>query len=68
MSKVPYTNVSTMAREYWSCRGDKNRDCKVCVLNRSVVLDDTKTKIPLCNLISLIRSVEKWEKQQSANT
>lgn len=66
MSKVPHTNVSTMAREYWSCRGDKNRDCDVCVLNRLVVLDDTK--IPLCNLISLIRSVEKWEKQQSTNT
>lgn len=66
MNKVPHTNVSTMAREYWSCRGDKHRDCDTCVLNRLVVLDDTK--ITLCNLISLIRSVEKWEKQQSENT
>lgn len=67
MNKVPHANVSTMAREYWSCRGDKNRDCDDCVLNRLVLLDDT-TKIALCNLISLIRSVEKWENHQSTDT
>lgn len=66
MNKVPHANVSTMARDYWSCRGNKHKHCDDCVLNRLVALDDTK--ITLCNLISLIRSVEKWEKRQSENT